>query len=113
MLRCCATKLDQFGALPEPVSLSGVSFIHAVLDERPAALSREILSVGEVLAGIHLVLLTHFVNVLITGFAEAVLHEVLAIISLEAFIVGQVVTGFHFVLLRRSLLICCSAGGKP
>ena len=77
-----------------------IGFIHAVLDERPAVISREVLPVGEVLAGIHLVLLTHFAELLITSFAEAVLHKILAIVSLEAFSVSHVVTGFRFVLLR-------------
>jgi len=85
------------------VSLFGVSFIHAVLDERPAVTSREVLPVGEILADVHLVLLTHVVKWLITSFAEAILHKVLAIVSLEAFFISQVVTVFHFVLLRRSL----------
>ena len=85
------------------VSLFGVSFIHAVLDERPAVISCEVLPVGEILADIHLVLLTHVVKWLITGFAEAVLYKVLAIVPLEAFFVSQVVTRFHFVVLRRSL----------
>jgi hypothetical protein len=71
---------------PENFSLFGVSFIHAVLDERLAVTSREILLVGEILAGIQLVLLTHVVKFLITAFAEAVLHKVLAIISLESLI---------------------------
>jgi hypothetical protein len=56
--------------------LFGIGFIHAVLDERPAVISREVLPVGEVLAGIHLVLLTHFAKLLITSFAEAVLHKI-------------------------------------
>src|SRR5580704_7297293 len=95
------------------VSSSGVSFIHAVLDERFAVTSREVLLVGEVLADIHLVLLTHVVNFLIATFAEAVLHKVLAIVSLEALIVRHIVTGFGFVLLRCSLLICCGSDRKP
>jgi hypothetical protein len=81
-------------------SLFGISFIHAVLDERPALTSREALSVGEVLADIRLVLLTYFVGVLITGLAEAVLHKVFAIVSFEALSVRDIVTGFDFVLLR-------------
>ena len=77
-----------------------VSLIHAVLDERPAVIAREALPVGEVLASIHLVLLTHVIQLLIPGFAEAVLHKVLAIISLETFIVGHAVTSLGLVLLR-------------
>jgi hypothetical protein len=81
-------------------SLLAIGFIHTVFDERPAVTSREALPVGELLAGIHLVLLTHFVNLLITNFAEAVLHKVLAIVSLEALPVRHIVTGFDFFLLR-------------
>ena len=91
---------QKFGESPGPVALLGVSLVHAVLEERPAVFSLEVLPVAEVLAGVQLILLTHFVKWLITSFAEAVLHKILAIISLEAFIVSQVVTGFRFVLLR-------------
>ena len=93
-------------------SLFRVSLIHAVLDERLAIISREALPIGEVLAGIHLVLLTHFIKLLITSFVEAVLHKVLSIVSLEALIVGHGVTSFDFVLLRWSLTICHRSGGK-
>jgi hypothetical protein len=81
-------------------SLFGISFIHAVLDERLAFTTREALSVSEILADVHLVPLTHFVTLLTTSFAEAVLHKVLAIVSLEALLVRHIVTGFDFVLLR-------------
>jgi hypothetical protein len=100
----------EFGELPGPVALLGVSLVHAILEERPAVFSLEVLPVGEILADIQLVLLTHVVKWLIPRFVEAVLHEILAVVSLEALIVGQGVTGFHFVLLRRSLR--CGAGGK-
>jgi len=101
----------KFGELAKPVILLGVSLIHAVLEERPTVFSLEVLPVGEILADIQLVLLTHVVKWLIPRFVEAVLHEILAVISFEALIVGQGVTGFHFVLLRCSLR--CGAGGKP
>lgn len=86
--------------LPKTFCLFGISFIHAVLDERSAVTSREVLPVSEVLADIHLVPLAHFVKFLTASFAKAVLHKVLAIVSLETLLVGRVVTGFHFVLLR-------------
>jgi hypothetical protein len=82
------------------ISLFRVSFIHAVLDERPAVISREVLLVGEILADIHLVLLTHVVKFLITTFTDAVLHKILAIVSLEPLTVGRTVTSFDFVRLR-------------
>ena len=81
-------------------SLFGVGFIHAVLDERPAVTSRQVLLVGEVLAGIHLILLAHFVKLLIAGFFEALLYKVLAVVSFEGLVVGHIVTGFDLVLLR-------------
>jgi hypothetical protein len=46
------------------VQLFRVSFVHTVLDERPAVSSRELLPVSEVVADIHLVLLTHFCNLI-------------------------------------------------
>jgi hypothetical protein len=104
---------QKFGESPGPVALLGVSLVHAVLEERPAVLSLEVLPVGEILADIQLVLLTHVIKWLIPRFVEAVLHKILAVVSFEALIVGQGVTGFHFVLLRCSLLICCGAGRKP
>jgi len=67
--------------------LFGVSFLHAVLHERHAVASRHVLLVGEVLADVRLILLTHVVKLLIASFLEALLHEALAIVSL-AFVVS-------------------------
>src|SRR5436305_11768036 len=74
--------------------LFGVSFVHAVLHERPAVISRYILLVGEVLADVRLVLLTHFIKLLISSFLEAVLYEIFAIVSLQAFVISHIVAGF-------------------
>ena len=80
--------------------LFGVSFVHAVLHERSAVTSRHVLLVGEVLADVRLVLLTHFIKLLISSFLEAVLYEIFAIVSLQAFVISHIVAGFGLVLLR-------------
>jgi hypothetical protein len=90
--------------------LSGVHFVHAVLNEGPAILAFKILFVCKILACVHLVLLAGVAQRLdICSFADAALEEIPAIVPFQAFLVSQVVAGFHFVLLRDGRGTCLSS----
>jgi hypothetical protein len=83
-----------------------VRFLHAVFQKGPAVMASHILLVGQILADIHLVLLTHVVQFVVCsllripgGFIQTILHEGFLIVSGEVLFIREVFAGLSFVLV--------------